>query len=330
MRFIPRNLFIQNFDGDMLREIFLISSITTIFFIRFFLSITDYPQLSGAGLHIAHLLWGGFFMAAALFLVFSFLGKRVMGVASILGGIGFGAFIDELGKFITSDNNYFYQPTFAILYVIFVLIYVLSRLISKRMPRSAEYTINAIELTKDVVINDLDEDEKKRVLEYLSKSDQKDPLVIALKSLIRMLDSVPVPKKSLLVHARDFIKSIYLRGSRSAILHKFFIVLIGLQLVLTLGAMVIFRDNADQLSFTETGKIFSSGVALTLVILGILSSSRSKILAYRFFKGSILVMLLVTQLFTFYENPLSAVLAILYNMLLLQMVDYVISNQEKA
>jgi hypothetical protein len=294
------------------------------------LSITEYPQLSGAGLHFAHLLWGGFFMAAALFLVFSFLGKRVISVASVLGGIGFGAFIDELGKFITSDNNYFYQPTFAIIYVIFVLIYVLSRLIGKRKPRSAEYTINAIELTKDVVINDLDEEEKKRVLEYLSKSDEKDPLVVALKSLIRTLDSVPVPKKSLLVHARDYIKSLYLSGSRSAILHRFFIVLIGLQLVLTLGVMVIFRDNADQLSFTESGKIFSSGVALTLVILGIVSSSRSKILAYRFFKGSILVMLLVTQLFTFYENPLSAVLAILYNMLLLQMVDYVISNQEKV
>ena len=330
MRFIPKNLFIQNFDGTMLREVFLISSITTIFFIRFFLSITDYPQLSGAGLHIAHLLWGGFFMAGALFLVFSFLGKRVMGVASLLGGIGFGAFVDELGKFITSDNNYFYQPTFAIIYAIFVLIYIFSRLIAGRKPRSAEYTINAIELAKDVVINDFDESEKKRVLEYLAKSDQKDPLVSALKSLIDTLDSVPVPRKSLLMHARDLVLNLYLTASRSAILHKFFIVLIGAQLVAILGSMVILRDATVQLSFSEYGKILSSAAALLLVIIGIIGISRSKVIGYRFFKGAILVMLLVTQLFMFYENPFLAVLGIVYDMVVLGIVDYVISNQEKV
>src|SRR6185369_15433338 len=100
--------------------------------IRFYLKVTGYPQISPEGFHIAHMLFGGFLMLIALLLVFSFLSRAAVHLAAIIGGLGFGTFIDELGKFITSDNNYFFQPTIAIIYVIFVLLFLLSRALESR------------------------------------------------------------------------------------------------------------------------------------------------------------------------------------------------------
>ena len=106
-----RRYLILNSNAPDLMELFLVASIASVLAIRAFLAATGYPQLGGAGLHIAHMLWGGIFMTIALFVLFSLLGPTSQRFAAILAGIGFGTFIDELGKFITSDHNYFFEPT---------------------------------------------------------------------------------------------------------------------------------------------------------------------------------------------------------------------------
>lgn len=70
---------------------------------------------------------GGLLMLLAIYLLLSYIGPVVRPAAALVGGVGFGLFIDEVGKFITSDNNYFYQPTAAIVCVVFVLIVLGSR-----------------------------------------------------------------------------------------------------------------------------------------------------------------------------------------------------------
>ena len=90
-------------------DIFLISAVTSLLLIRFYLSLTGYPQIGSGGLHIAHVLFGGMFMLAGISVSLSFLGLHAQRLAAFLSGIGFGAFIDELGKFITRDNNYFFR-----------------------------------------------------------------------------------------------------------------------------------------------------------------------------------------------------------------------------
>ncbi|GAA0610785.1 hypothetical protein GCM10009534_52000 [Kribbella sandramycini] len=113
---------------------FVVSGVATVLITRLFLSLSGYPQIGGKGLHIAHVLPGGVLMLIAISLLLAYVGPVVRPAAALVGGIGFGLFIDEVGKFVTSDNNYFYKPTAAIVYVVFVLIVLASRFLSTRRP----------------------------------------------------------------------------------------------------------------------------------------------------------------------------------------------------
>lgn len=114
-----------------LLDIFAASGLITIFGTRAYLALMNYPQIGGETLHIAHMLWGGLLLV----LVVLFLGlanqpdKRI---AMLAGGIGFGLFIDELGKFITVDNNYFYRPAASIIIIVYIILWVSLRFIIAR------------------------------------------------------------------------------------------------------------------------------------------------------------------------------------------------------
>ena len=169
-----RKIIIFNIESSRLLEIFIVSAISTILAIRVFLELTGYPQLGSGGFHIAHMLWGGLLMLISIFILLTSLSYESKPFASFLGGIGFGAFIDELGKFITQDNNYFFQPTIAMLYIIFILLYMVFRYLAKERKYSdEELIINSLELLKEAVVKDLDEEEKQRALFLLSKLEKR-------------------------------------------------------------------------------------------------------------------------------------------------------------
>ena len=99
----------------------------TVVVTRAFLQLAGFPQVGGGGLHVAHVLWGGLLMAVAVVLALSFAGPVVRPLVAFVGGIGFGLFIDEVGKFLTQDNDYFYAPAPMIMYVTLVLLMVCGR-----------------------------------------------------------------------------------------------------------------------------------------------------------------------------------------------------------
>ncbi len=82
--------------------------------------------------------------------------------------MGIGLFIDEVGKFITQNNDYFFPPAAPIIYAFFlicVLLYLRLRRPPPRGPRAELYA--ALEMMEEVLDHDLDADERADVQDRL-------------------------------------------------------------------------------------------------------------------------------------------------------------------
>jgi hypothetical protein len=76
---------------------------------------------------------------------------------ALLAGTGVGLFIDEVGKFITQNNDYFYPPAAPIIYAFFlltVLIYLRVRRSPPNDPRNEFYHV--LDALEEVLEHDLD------------------------------------------------------------------------------------------------------------------------------------------------------------------------------
>jgi hypothetical protein len=126
----------RSFVGPSAAEAFIIIAIATILVTRLYLQLTGYPQIGGGDLHIAHALYGGALMMLALVIGWMTLGFGVRTACVVMGGIGFGLFLDEVGKFVTKDNDYFYGPAAEIMYILVVLILIGARIVRDFRPLS--------------------------------------------------------------------------------------------------------------------------------------------------------------------------------------------------
>jgi len=137
---VRRTIFVEREEAPTYLLLSLVSFGATVIGVRLFLQLTGYPQLGGGMLHIAHLLWGGLALFVAVLLVLIWDNPGAMSSAAVLSGVGIGLFIDEVGKFITRGNDYFYPPAAPIIYGFFlltVLIYLYVRQPDADHPRRA-------------------------------------------------------------------------------------------------------------------------------------------------------------------------------------------------
>ena len=329
-RLVKIQPFVRNREAEDLLELFFVTAVSSIIIVRFFLYLTGYPQLGGSGLHIAHVLPGGLLMMVSLVLLFSFLNRGTKFVAAVLGGIGFGLFLDELGKFLTSDTNYFFEPTIMLIYLIFIgLFFTFRALGTIRRLSQRDNLVNALELTKDAAIHDLDEDERRRVLQYLSEADPTDPLVRTLRRIITALK----PREDspdLVTRTRERLGRFYqwLIGQRyfGSGLVAFYV--IG-------SALVLYRSLAgvrfDDLSFTfvDWGRLIPSTASAVLVVIGAVFFFRSRRLGYELFRASLLISIFLTQLFIFYQDQLGGIGVLVGSLVGLGVVQYLLDQEHR-
>ncbi len=99
---------------------------------RAFLGATAYPKVGGGEFHVAHVLWGGVLLFAGGLIALTGASRRSGDAAAILIGSGVGLFIDEVGKFITTSNDYFFPVAAPIIYAVFMASVVILLVVRER------------------------------------------------------------------------------------------------------------------------------------------------------------------------------------------------------
>lgn len=321
----PKQYIVRNSNGADLVELFLIAGIASVLGIRAFLSITGYPQLGGDGLHIAHMLWGGLFMMAALLLLFALLGAALHRWAAVLAGIGFGTFIDELGKFITSDNNYFYQPTVGLVYIIFVAVFLLLSAMRNKLELTPhEALANTLNRLEGSVNGRVDAETRVELLELLDKADPGSPLVQALQSHLQ--HTKPLELSGGRTCSLSQLRSQLLRGYSSVVQRRWFPgAIIAIFAAQAVGQVVIVgvfflgkytAITADGVTFAEGAQLVSSSLAGGMMLWGLRQLRRSRQDAYRWFLRATLLSIFVTQVFVFFEYQLAGITGLIWNILI--------------
>ncbi len=169
----PRRL-VRRFLSERYILLMVLSFAVSVSLTRLFLEITGYPQLGGSELHFAHVIWGGLIWFAGSLVQLIYANHRALDISAILTGIGAGFFIDEVGKFITQTNDYFYPAAAPIIYAFFlVIIFIFSLTRKKRELSPRELLYHTLEQFEEVLEGDLSDVERDRMIGELSAISKK-------------------------------------------------------------------------------------------------------------------------------------------------------------
>jgi hypothetical protein len=136
-----------------------------------------------------------------------FANRRALDLSAILTGVGSGLFMDEVGKFITTTNDYFYPAAAPIIYAFFLLTVLVFQILRKGAHRTArERLYHVIEMFEELIEGDLSEIEKETFLDELShvkESDRNDNLQELADHLLNIVNE---EDKRMVPHQPDLVE----------------------------------------------------------------------------------------------------------------------------
>jgi len=164
--------FIHREQADQYLENVIVSSALTLIVIRVFLRLTGYPRLAPGNLHIAHAVWGGVILLCAGLLALTYRNQLVLSLSSVLTGVGWAFFVDEVGKFLTAEQDYFFRPAAPLIYLSFLVLWYLSIRVRRFEAPKAEiyHALDRLEEVMEASIDPADLQALKARLRRLSES----------------------------------------------------------------------------------------------------------------------------------------------------------------
>jgi hypothetical protein len=300
---------------------FLVITVATVVVTRLLLSLTGFPQLGGRGLHVSHVLWGGLLMGLAFVLVLTYVGPVVRRVAVLPAGVGFGLFIDEIGKFVTSDYDYFWAPTGAAIYAVVIALGLLSEALRKRHPRDpSEFLAAAADQAVAGLAGGFSSRERTRARWYLTQAGDV-PGATEVKALLDSveLDASEVPDPI------GAVSHWVVRTSRRLVRARWVpwvtVTVLVATSVLTLGRGIYgWTASSDEPTWLVVGVVLSALTSTAFAVVGLARVGTDRETGYRWFRRAVLVALLVTQIFLFRLSSWDATMGLLVDLVILAVV----------
>jgi hypothetical protein len=334
VRRVGRQRWLRDFEAGRQLDLMLIAAVAAVLLIRFYLAAANYPKIGGDALHIAHMLWGGLLMLAGAVVLLSFLGRGARQWGALLVGAGFGTFIDEIGKFVTHDNDYFYQPAVALIYAVLVLVYLAARALHReRLATRQEYLANAVQEVLEIARGDLDGREQARALRYLEHADRDDPLARRLVAILGEAELAPARPAPLAARVGAAALALYRRLAVSRWFVRGLVAFFVLRFLLDLGRVAALArllpgagerwlqvplvsplplDTGDY-THVQWLQLGSSLLAGAFVAAGVAVVFRDRARGLRRFQLSVLVSFMLTQVFVFYEVEWAGLAGLVFN-----------------
>jgi hypothetical protein len=221
------------------------------------------------------------------------------------------------------------------IYVVFVLLFIAGeRLTTDSHPTPDEHLAQALDVITSATIEGYPKRELEQASQLLAESDPKNPLAPALEQALARIAAAPEPVESLAERQAHRVARSYtwLVGQRWFLM--LVLVIAGVVILFNLRSLsiTILTDPADQrlrvYVESTTGLLsIATLIAAALLIAGLLHLRGSLLAAFRWFRWSVLVSLLVAQPLAFYEQQLTAVIGLALNLVLLSTLEFGIARE---
>jgi len=317
-------------DGEVRLRLMAVSGIATVLVTRAYLAATGYPQVGNGTLHIGHVVWGGLLMIAALTIALMW-GGAARTPTALLGGVGIGLFVDEVGKYLTRTNDYFFRPAAAIIYLVFAALLVVAALLRQDAAAVSEHDEGvrlamAARIAADGLAGGLTSAERERAELLLDgcAPEERD-------AALRLLAGAPTRQPGRIARLGATLRR---WGTRAADLPYAEAVMFALLAISHVAVAIVFIAQAvtGEPHSTDAGAITAGAVtrviSLVLILAALAVRPRSRFGAYRLCRAAILVDLLISEVFNFNDSQFGALGELPFLLLALAFFGYRLKGEQ--